>query len=327
MFCWIRRSLALLLSLLLCNCEDAVDISAEPPGSGPYRITATTGMVADLVRQVAGERARVEGIIAEGVDPHLYAATTSDVKALRNGDVIFYNGLNLEGRLTGVLKKMASGKPVCAVAEAFEGAEDYMIKDSGDEMDPHIWMDVAGWMRALGAVSETLRSYDPRWEAHYDERAGIYLETLEKLDDYVREVMQSIPSEHRVLVTAHDAFGYMARAYGVEVHGVQGLSTEAKPGLKDIELLVDFLVEREIPAVFVESSVSRKSVEALVEGAKAQGHVVVVGGQLFSDSMGPAGSYEGTYVGMIDHNVNTIARALGGIVPVGGFRQWRERTQ
>ena len=299
----------------------------KPPDSGAYSITVTTGMVADLVQQVAGERGRVHGIIAEGVDPHLYAATTSDVKTLRNSDVIFYNGLNLEGRLAGVLEKMAGVKQICAVAETFEGAEDYTIKDSSDEMDPHIWMDVAGWMRAVGAVSQTLSSYDPLFRSQYQKRADAYLATLEKLDDYVREVMQTIPPEHRVLVTAHDAFGYMARAYGIEVRGVQGLSTEAKPGLRDIELLVDFLVERGIPAVFVESSVSRKSVEALVEGAKAQGHEVKVGGQLFSDSMGPAGSYEGTYVGMIDHNVNTIARALGGVVPNGGFREWRERRQ
>jgi manganese/zinc/iron transport system substrate-binding protein len=279
-------------------------------------------MVADLVRQVAGERGQVEGVIAEGVDPHLYAATTSDVKALRNGDVIFYNGLNLEGKMTGVLAKMAEGKPVCAVAEAFDGFEDYAIKASGDQIDPHIWMDVSGWMRALAAVSKTLNSYDPSFESHYTKRAESYLTMLKKLDEYVRGVVETIPLEQRVLVTAHDAFGYMARAYGFEVRGVQGLSTEAKPGLRDIEMLVDFLVERKIPAVFVESSVSQKSVEALIEGARAQGHRVVIGGQLFSDSMGPAGTFKGTYVGMMDHNVNTIAGALGGVVPDGGFREW-----
>ena len=319
-----NRSLALILSLFLGSCKEALDVSGKPPAPGSYRITATTGMVADLVRQVAGERAQVDGIIAEGVDPHLYAATTSDVKAVRNGDVIFYNGLNLEGKMTAVIAKMAESKPVCAVAEAFEGFDEYAIKATGDQIDPHIWMDVSGWMRALGAVVKTLNSYDPSFESHYAKRADSYLGILGRLDEYVREVVQTIPLEQRVLVTAHDAFGYMARAYGFEVRGVQGLSTEAKPGLKDIEVLVDFLVEREIPAVFVESSVSRKSVEALIEGARAQGHRVVIGGQLFSDSMGPGGTYEGTYVGMMDHNVNTIASALGGAVPDGGFREWSE---
>ena len=322
---WRCITLAVSFCLLLGNCEEALESAGRPADSKPYVITATTGMVADLVRQVAGDRARVDGIIPEGVDPHLYAATTNDVKALRNGDVIFYNGLNLEGKMAGVLAKMAVRKPVCALAEVIDGVGEYSIKASGNEVDPHIWMDVAGWMRALEVVSNTLEDYDPSFGSYYRERADSYVGTLRRLDDYVREVLLSIPADQRVLVTAHDAFGYMARAYGLEVHGVQGLSTEAKPSLRDIELLVDFLVARKIPAVFVESSVSRKSVEALIEGAGARGHKVVVGGQLFSDSMGAAGTYEGTYVGMIDHNVNTIALALGGVVPRGGFREWSER--
>jgi manganese/zinc/iron transport system substrate-binding protein len=175
-------------------------------------------------------------------------------------------------------------------------------------------------MRAVGVVGEALAGFDPEHADGYRERAAAYTTRLEALDAYARQVLGSIPEGQRVLVTAHDAFNYMARAYGLEVRGVQGISTESEAGVKDIEDLVGFLVERRIPAVFVETSVSDKNVRALVEGARARGHQVVVGGQLFSDAMGTAGTYEGTYIGMIDHNVTTITRALGGEAPEHGFQ-------
>ena len=292
------------------------------PGTYPYQVVTTVGMITDIVERVAGDHAVINGIIGEGVDPHLYAASTNDVKALRGADVIFYNGLMLEGKMGDVLVRVGRNKPVHAVTEAIQETGDYVITDESEHYDPHVWMDVTGWIKAVEVVRDALLEFDPSHGADYRENAEAYIKELEQLDTYAKEAIGSIPEDQRVLVTAHDAFGYMARAYGFEVHGVQGLSTEAKPGLRDIELLVEFLVEQKIPAVFVESSVPRKSVEALIEGARSKGHEVTVGGELFSDAMGEAGTPEGTYVGMIDHNVTTITKALGGNVPEGGFQEW-----
>lgn len=303
--------------LLLCAC----DSGGPKTESGPTRIVATVGMVADLVREVSGPLAQVENIVGEGVDPHLYKPSAADVKAMQSADLIFYNGLMLEGKMGDVLVKLAgSGRPVHAVTEELAEGEGYLLGDEEGHDDPHVWMDVKGWIAAVGAVERALSTYDPANEATYRANAEAYRERLASLDDYARRVLASVPEGQRVLVTAHDAFQYLARAYGVEVRGIQGLSTESEAGVRDIEDLVSFLFERRIPAVFVESSVSDKNIRALVEGAAAKGHAVAIGGELFSDAMGPAGTYEGTYVGMIDHNVTTIARALGGEAPELGFQ-------
>lgn len=305
-------------ALLFASCEKAEKTSSAP--DGPLQIAATVGMIADIVRVVAGDNATVEGIIGEGVDPHLYKPTGNDVKQLQSADVIFYNGLMLEGKMGDVLIRLArSGKPVYAVTEEILDQEDYIITDGEDHYDPHVWMDVSGWMRAVRVVSGALSELDPAGAASYEANAAAYLSELEKLDAYAKKVLSTIPAEKRVLVTAHDAFGYMTKAYGLDVKGIQGLSTESEAGVKDIENLVTFLVDRKIPAIFVESSVSDKNIRALAEGAKARGHEVGIGGELFSDAMGPAGTYEGTYIGMIDHNVTTIARALGGEAPGKGL--------
>ena len=288
--------------------------------TGPFQITATVGMIADIVGEVAGDRASVEGIIGEGVDPHLYKPTANDVKAFQSADIIFYNGLMLEGKMSDVLVKLArDGKPVYAVTDEILEQEGYIITDEEEHYDPHVWMDVAGWIRAVGVVAKALSEFDPDGAEVYSANAKAYQAELEKLDAYAKKSIGSIPEEKRVLVTAHDAFGYMARAYGLEVKGIQGLSTESEAGVKDIEDLVTYLVDRKIPSIFVESSVSDKNIRALAEGAKAQGHDVGIGGELFSDAMGPAGTYEGSYLGMIDHNVTTIARALGGEAPEKGL--------
>ncbi len=286
----------------------------------PYTAAATVGMIADIVREVAGDRAKVDGIIGEGVDPHLYKPTRNDVIALSSADIVFYNGLMLEGKMADVLVAVARrGKPVYAVTEAILDQGGYVMTDEAEHYDPHVWMDVQGWIKAVEVVADALAEFDPEHADEYRARAEAYTEELTALDAYAREAIASIPENQRVLVTAHDAFSYMGRAYDLDVRGIQGISTESEAGVKDIEDLVSFLVENEIPAVFVETSVADKNVRALVEGAKAQGHEVIIGGELFSDAMGKPGSYEGTYVGMIDHNVTTIARALGGEVPDGGF--------
>jgi len=300
---------------------DGDSAKAEQPEI-PYKITATVGMVTDVVRRIAGERAEVTGIIGEGVDPHLYTPTRGDVVDLQEADVVFYNGLMLEGKMTDVLVRVATrGKPVKAVTERILENSDYVMTERDSELhDPHVWMDAGGWMRAVPVIVETLSRFDPAGAEGYEERGNAYLERLAKLDAYAERTLGSIPEKQRILVTAHDAFNYMGRAYDIEVRGIQGLSTESEAGVRDIEQLIDLLVERAIPAVFVETSVSDQNVEALVEGARARGHEVTIGGSLFSDAMGEPGTYRGTYIGMIDHNVTTIARALGGDAPEGGMQ-------
>lgn len=312
-----------LTAFILVSCsEPTVSSEGDEPKSGPYKIVCTVGMITDVVRNVAGDLAEVEGIIGEGVDPHLYKPTRGDVVKLSNADVVFYNGLLLEGKMTDVLVSVASsGKPVRAVTEAILGETDYLMeKDDGSEYtDPHVWMDVAGWSRAVPVIADTLAAYDPENAATYRENAAAYLETLNALDAYAKSAMATIPDSKRVLITAHDAFQYLGRAYGIEVRGIQGISTESEAGVRDLEALVDFIVDQKIPAVFVETSVADKNVRALIEGAKARGQSVVIGGSLFSDAMGAPGTYEGTYIGMLDHNVTTITNALGG--EAAGFQK------
>ena len=312
-----------LMSHFFMGCAEEPDASLVSDGSiEPYKIVCTVGMITDIVVNLAGDYAEVEGIIGEGIDPHLYKPTRADVIKLSQADVVFYNGLLLEGKMTDILVGVASkGKLVKAVTEAILVETDYLLeKDDGSAYtDPHVWMDVSGWLRAIPVVAETLAVYDPENAEAYHSKAAFYAEQLEALDAYAKEAMSTIPESQRVLVTAHDAFQYLGRAYGIEVRGIQGISTESEAGVRDLEDLVDFIVERQIPAVFVESSVADKNVRALVEGARARGHAVTIGGSLFSDAMGQAGTYEGTYIGMIDSNVTTITNALGG--HAAGFRQ------
>jgi manganese/zinc/iron transport system substrate-binding protein len=269
-------------------------------------------MVADVVRNIVGEHAAVRTLIPTGVDPHLYQATREDVLALSDAQIIFYNGLYLEGKMISSLNAMAAkGRVVVPLAERAVVSAQYI--EDNHETDPHLWMDVALWGQVAVTIAQTLSEYDASRSTEFQENLDLYTSKLERLDNYAKTAFASIPAEKRVLVTAHDAFNYMGRAYNIEVKGIQGISTESEAGLKDLEDLVNFIVERRLPAVFVESSVADKNVRALIEGAQARGHQVVIGGTLFSDAMGLEGSYEGTYLGMIDHNVSTITRALGGV--------------
>jgi manganese/zinc/iron transport system substrate-binding protein len=277
-------------------------------------------MVADVVRQVAGERAQVTGLMGEGVDPHLYKPTRSDIRRLSDADVVFYSGLLLEGRMTDTFAQVARrGKPVYAVTEAIDQSYLREPPEFAGHYDPHVWMDVSAWIQCARFVAKALGEFDPPHAAEYKANADAYCDELTQLDEYVRKVIASIPEPQRVLVTAHDAFGYFGRAYDIEVRSVQGISTDSEAGVADVNQLVRFIVERKLPAIFVESSVPSRNLQAVIEGAEQQGVEVAIGGELYSDAMGPEGTYEGTYIGMIDHNATIIARALGGEAPERGM--------
>ncbi len=286
-----------------------------------YTIVTTVGMIEDVTRHIAGDRAEVIGLMGTGVDPHLYKPTRSDIRQLMRADVIFYNGLLLEGKMADALIRAATGgKKVYAVTELLNEGDLLLEPEEFEGLyDPHVWMDPLAWIAAAEVIKEKLGLYDPQGEDVYRTNRKSYAEQLQNLDAYAERVLTSVPREQRVLVTAHDAFNYFGRRYGYEVIGIQGLSTESEAGVRDIEQLVDLLVDRKIRAVFVESTVSQRNIRALIAGAKARGHEVVIGGKLFSDAMGESGTYEGTYIGMIDHNVTAIARALGGKAPERGM--------
>jgi manganese/zinc/iron transport system substrate-binding protein len=293
---------------------------AAAQGNRP-KILATTGMVADLARAVAGDRAEVSALMGEGVDPHLYKPTRSDIAKLTRADMVLVNGLHLEGKMAEAFQRVAAtGKPVVAVAARVPAEQRITPPQFEGNDDPHVWMAPTLWAHALDAVRDALTAADPAGAEAYARNTDVYRAELMALDAYARRVLDSIPATARVLVTAHDAFNYLGRAYNIEVRGIQGISTESEAGLKGIEELVALLAERKIPAVFPETSVSDRNVQALIEGAAARGHSVALGGALFSDAMGAPGTYEGTYIGMIDHNVTLISRALGGDAPAGGFR-------
>ena len=278
----------------------------------PIRVVATVGMVADTVAAVGGDAVSVQTLISAGGDPHLYKASPKDVMALATADMIFYNGLLLEGKMAEILAQYSKKKPALALGEQLAKAELLQPVEFQGHFDPHIWMDVSLWSKTVNPVRDALAKFDPSRKDIFDRNAEAFILKLEALHRDVAKLVASIPREQRVLVTAHDAFNYFGRAYDIEVRGIQGISTESEAGLKDINSIVDFLVARKIGAVFVESSVSEKNVMALIEGAKSRGHHVTVGGELYSDAMGAPGTAEGSYLGMIRHNAELIARGLGG---------------
>lgn len=307
-----RLFLALLFALAVCGCRPPATSSDGGPSERPYRIVATVGMVGDVARSVAGDLATVDVLMGEGTDPHLYKASRDDVIRMSQAHIVLYVGLMLEGKMTDPLRRLGERKPVVAVAEALP--EDQLIAEdaSGGAADPHVWGDPAAWSLCVDAVADELAAYDPANANIYRFNADQYKRELDHLSKRGRAAVASIPPERRLLITSHDAFSYFGRAFGLDVLGVQGLSTESEAGLRRVNELVDLIAERGVPAVFVESSVPRKSIEALINGAAARGQPVRIGGTLYSDAMGSAGTYEGTYIGMIDHNISTVARALGG---------------
>jgi manganese/zinc/iron transport system substrate-binding protein len=286
----------------------------------PRNVVATVAMVGDAVREVSGGRIAAVTLVGEGVDPHLFRPTRSDIARLLGADAVFGVGHRLEGRMGDVLERVrAAGKPVVFLAETLPRDRLLANADYPDAADPHVWMDPTLWGEAAGSVLEPLARLAPDVREGMADDLARFRARCARLDTYAREGLATVPESARVLVTAHDAFSYFGRRYGLTIESIQGLSTEAEANLAGIEALVRKLVERRVPAVFAETSVPDRAVRALIEGAAARGHRVALGGNLFSDAMGRPGTYLGTYEGMMDHNITTIVRALGGRAPAQGL--------
>jgi len=286
----------------------------------PLNVVATTSMIADAARQVAGDRAEVTALMGPGVDPHSYRQTRSDIAAMARADLVLWHGLYLEAQLEEFFLDLEKRRNVVAVGEAIDKSKLLSHADYDGRYDPHVWMDPQLWKTVVGAVRDALIKTDPDGKAIYTANADKHIADIEKLIGYMNSVTTSVPEKSRVLLTAHDAFSYFGRGYDFEVLGIQGISTESEAGLRRVEELVNIIVDRNISAVFVESSVPERNVRALIEGAEARGQNVIIGGTLFSDAMGEPGTYEGTYIGMIDHNTTLITRALGGDAPKTGMQ-------
>jgi len=263
-------------------------------------------MLADLIGNIVGEHATVEALMRPGVDPHLYKASQGDLRKIMDADYLFYNGLHLEGKLSGIFAKQERVKPVISVGDGLPN----LIRLNEKTFDPHIWFDVQLWKAAAMVAARELGRLDSTNSPSYLANARRYTDRLDTLDKWIGEQIQTIPVSKRTLITAHDAFSYFGRAYGIEVRGLQGISTLSEFGLRDVSDLVSYIVTRRIPAVFVESSVSDKSLTAVVAGVRERGGDVQIGGHLYADAMGEPGTPEGTYIGMVEHNVRTIVKAL-----------------
>ncbi len=295
------------LLLLLAACGPAGD--TDTGNTGPV-VVATTGMIGDLALRIAGDRATVITLMATGVDPHLFRPSEGDVRRMASADLILYNGLHLEGKMGEIFSRMGRSRPVVALGDAIP--KDRLLELSGYQglHDPHLWFDVRLWALTVDPVLEALTGLMPEHAGELVDRADAVRTGLMELDHWVEEQIAVIPGDRRVLVTAHDAFGYFGARYGIKVVGLQGISTAAEAGLQDVGRLVNLIVDRKIPAIFIESSVPRRSIESVVAACINRGHAVRIGGELYSDAMGPAGTPEGTYDGMVRHNVRTITEAL-----------------
>lgn len=300
---------ALVLGLAACGPADSSN--DVPLAERTVRVVATTSMIADLAREIGGDRVEVEGLMGPGVDPHLYRPRESDVARLVGADIVLYNGLELEGKMGEVLEQV-EGRGIIAepVAEAIGEGSLLAPPEFAGNFDPHVWMDVQLWKRVSTAVADALIALDPTHAETYLSNAEAYQARLDSLDGWVRQQVEAVPEGLRVIVTAHDAFNYFGQAYGFEVRGLQGLSTATEAGTADVRDLAAFVAEQRIPAMFVETSVSPRNIQAVREAVRARGFEVEIGGNLFSDALGDAGTPEGTYEGMIRHNVSTIVGAL-----------------
>lgn len=302
------RTTAAVLVAVLCALVLGACAGATAEDDDTIRVVATTNIVGDLVKAIGGDRVEVEALMGPGVDPHLYKASAGDVRILREADAIFYNGLELEGKLSDLLADLDDDRPVVAVAESID--PERLLDVGRGQFDPHVWFSVPLWQQAAETAADGLIGADPEGETVYRERLASYQAELDALDAEVRQELATVPEAQRVLVTSHDAFGYFAAEYGFEVVAIQGTSTVTEATTADIERVADTIADNRLPAVFIESSVPRQTIDAVLASARSRGVDAVVGGQLFGDAAGESGTPEGTYLGMVRHNVSTIAGAL-----------------
>lgn len=299
-----KTILLLAITLSFFNCKN--DLKKD---NSKLNVVTTTTMITDLVKNIGGDLVSVNGLMGSGVDPHLYKASEGDVTKLVNADVIFYNGLHLEGKLVEVFEKMNTQSPI-ALADGLDKSgligSDYFASN----YDPHVWFNISYFKQFAKKVTQVLVEKDPENAARFSENEKNYLQQLEALQAKVSSTIETLPKEKRILVTAHDAFNYFGKNYGFNVVGLQGLSTATEAGVQDVQKLATFIIENKVKAIFVESSVPKRTIEALQAAVKSKNHDVVIGGTLYSDALGNAGTVEGTYIGMFEYNVNTIVNAL-----------------
>lgn len=302
--------LILAFTLLLAGCAAPV-VGANAPDDDKLRIVATTTMLADLSKQIGGERVNVDGLMGPGIDPHLYQASAGDVSLMQKADVIVYNGLHLEGKMGEIFENLTSrGLTIISIEEGLDKSKLLTWESDSSIYDPHIWFDVTLWKAAANIVAQRLSEADPDGKTTYEANLNAYLTQLDEADAYIHQRAEELEPQQRVLVTAHDAFQYFGAAYGFEVRGLQGISTDAEAGTADVSSLADFIVQRQIKAIFVESSVPPKTIEALQAAVKSRGFSVAIGGELFSDSLGDAQSGADTYILTVNANIDTIVDAL-----------------
>ncbi len=305
------RAAIFLLLALLSACKPAVPTGQQTITDRPIKVVATTSLVADLVRQVGGDRVEVTALMGPGVDPHLYQASEGDVARMSEADLIVYNGLHLEGRMDELFERMnETGRQTVAVTEKLDRGSLIDSEQFASNYDPHVWNSPALWAESAAHVGAVLAEISPAYRGDIEARVAAYRSRLDSLGAWVQTQVAEIPPESRVLVTAHDAFAYLGQAFGVEVQGLQGLSTATEAGTADVQRLARMIAERRIPALFVESSVSPRSIEAVREAVRARGYNVQMGGSLYSDALGTPGSGAETYIGMMRANVRTIVAAL-----------------
>ncbi len=302
--------LVLVLVIVLTACTN--DTASPENDDGKLQIVATVGQIGDLAERIGGDHVSVSTLMGAGIDPHQYVATEGDVERLQNADIIFYNGNFLEARMVEIFHQLSERKTVVPLTERIDQSQLLEWAQYKQYKDPHIWFGIPQWEQVAGVIRDTLIEVDPDHRQAYTANADAMLADMQELDAYVREQVARLPEAQRILVTAHDAFNYFGKTFGFQVRGLQGLSTDSEASTADVQTLAQFLVDNKIRAVFIESSVAVRNVEALREAAAAKGWDVVIGGQLFSDTIGTPGTPEGTYVGMYRHNINTIINALLG---------------
>lgn len=302
--------LLIFYTLTITGCDPKAE--KKIPENEKIRVVTTIGMITDIVRNVGGNKVDVIGMMGPGVDPHLYKPTAKDIERLSSAQIIFYNGLHLESKMGDLLDRLSGDTKAVAVSENIDKNLLLTPPEFDGQYDPHIWFDISLWIKAVENVRDTLVEYNPESQTTYITNTDRYIMKLHELQRYVKTQSERVPTKQRVLVTAHDAFNYFGRAYGFEVRGLQGMSTVSEAGIADVKELASFIAKRTIPAIFVESSVPIRSLEAVKAAVKSKGFDVKIGGELFSDAMGNEGTPEGTYIGMVKHNIDTIVSALIG---------------